>query len=332
VHDANHLPPDVISIKQSDPEMYSFIVTPIMFKDRYYGNLGLRHEDVGHFQGTDIHFFEGLAQQLASTIYRLETAQARQVYEQRAVSAEEMSSIGQSAYEVTHRLGNDLGLVESYVSDIQLELGSLDVDSEFIFRKLENIVQAVRTVLNLSRELKNQLASLGATDEAASEPVIISPASLLEELREHTVPLLPPNTQIDTEIDDDIAYIQAIPGSIDDVLLNLIANAIYAMPDGGKITLRARNAGRYVALEVVDTGIGISPEKQSKIFDLFFSTKGSSGFGLWSARRNILKNRGEIKVESNPGRGTTFILFLPRINGEISDFHASNATTAKESW
>ncbi len=83
IDDANHLPPDVISIKQSDSGMYSFVVTPIMFKDQYYGNLGLRHEDVGHFRGTDIYFYEALAQQLAGTIYRLETAQERQEFEQR---------------------------------------------------------------------------------------------------------------------------------------------------------------------------------------------------------------------------------------------------------
>ena len=312
VHDANHLPTDVISIEKTDPRMHSFLVTPMVFKDQYYGNLGLRHEDVGHFRGTDINFFEGLAQQLASTIYRLETAQARQEFEQRALSAEEMSSIGQSAYEITHRLGNDLGLVESYVDDIKLELESLGVNSKFVFRKLKNIVQAVRTVLDLSRELKHQLASLGATDESASEPIIISPRLLLEEMHAHTAPSLPPNIQICTEIDDDVAYIQAIPGSIDDVLRNLTANAIQAMPKGGQITLRARNVGRYVALEVADTGVGIPPEKQSKIFDLFFSTKGSSGFGLWSARRIILKNRGEIKVESRPDQGTTFTLLLPR--------------------
>jgi signal transduction histidine kinase len=123
------------------------------------------------------------------------------------------------------------------------------------------------------------------------------------------------------EIDADVDYIRIIPGSIDDVLRNLIANAIHAMPDGGKITLRARNGGRYVALEVTDTGVGIPPEKQSKIFDLFFSTKGSSGFGLWSARRNILKNHGGLKVESKPDQGTTFILLLPRINGEMREHY-----------
>jgi len=66
-------------------------------------------------------------------------------------------------------------------------------------------------------------------------------------------------------------------------------------------------------LEVTDTGIGIPPQQQSKIFDLSFSTKGSSGFGLWSARTNALKNRGDLKVKSELGQGTTFTLFLPRV-------------------
>jgi GAF domain-containing protein len=321
VRDADNLPPGIGPVKQSDPRMRSLVVTPVMFKDQYYGNLGLRHEAVSHFRRADILLYEGLAQLLASTIHRLETAKARQEFEQRALSAEEMSSIGQSAYEVTHRLGNDLGLVESYVGDIQLELESLGANSNFVTRKLENIVQSVRTVLDLSRELKQQLASLGATDEAAGEPIIISPKLLLEEAHAHTAPLLPLNIQIYTKIDAEVDNIRVIPGSIDDVLRNLIANAIHAMSNSGKITLRARNAGRYVALEVTDTGVGIPPEKQSKIFDLFFSTKGSSGFGLWSARRNVLKNHGQIKVESKPSQGTTFILLLPRINGEIREQH-----------
>src|SRR5258707_7967583 len=134
-------------------DMNSLYVTPILFKDNTYGNLGLRHEAVSHFRRADILLYEGLAQLLASTIHRLETVKARQEFEQRALSAEEMSSIGQSAYEVTHRLGNDLGLVESYVGDIQLELESLGANSNFVTRKLENIVQAVRTVLDLSRDL-----------------------------------------------------------------------------------------------------------------------------------------------------------------------------------
>jgi GAF domain-containing protein len=310
IHDANHLPPDVISIKQSDPSMYSFVVTPILFKDQYYGNLGLRYEDVGHYRGTDIHFFEGLAQQLASTIYRLESAQARQEFEQRALASEEMSSIGQSAFEVTHRLGNDLGLVNLYISDIKLELEHLGVTNEFVSKKLENIRQSVQSVLSFSGELKQELAKLGAKEEMAGELVLMSPRMLLDEALAFQA--LSSSILTCLEINGDVADVQVFPSLVADILRNLVVNAIQAMPEGGAITLRGRNAGRYVALEVSDTGVGIPQEKQSKVFDLFFSTKGSSGFGLWSARRNALKNHGDLKVESKPGQGTTFTLLLQR--------------------
>jgi len=310
IHDANHLPPDVISIKQSDPGMYSFVVTPIMFKDQYYGNLGLRHEDVGHFRGTDIHFFEGLAQQLASTIHRLETTQERQEFEQRALAAEEMSLIGQSAFEVTHRLGNDLGLVNLYISDIHSELEKLGVTNGLISKKLNNISQSVQHVLSFSGDLKQELAKLGAKEEMAGEPTVLSSRSLLEEAQ--AAAHLPANISICLQIEDDVAMVRGIHSLVADILRNLVANAIQAMPGGGTITLRSPNAGRYVALEVNDTGVGIAPERLSQIFGLFFSTKGSSGFGLWSARRNALRNHGNLYVESKLGEGTTFTLLLPR--------------------
>ena len=312
VHDANHLPPDVISIKQSDPGMYSFVVTPIMFKDRYYGNLGLRHEDVGHFRGTDIHFFEGLSQQLATTIHRLEAAQERQEFEQRALAAEEMSLIGQSAFEVTHRLGNDLGLVNLYISDIHSELEKLGVANGLISKKLNSISQAVQHVLSFSGDLKQELARLGAKEEMAGEPTMISSRTLLEEAKESAQ--LPANISICLQIEDDVAMVRGIQSLVDDILRNLIVNAIQAMPGGGTITLLSCNAGRYVALKVRDTGVGIAPERLPQIFGLFFSTKGSSGFGLWSARRNALRNHGDLNVESKLGEGTTFTLLLPQVD------------------
>jgi GAF domain-containing protein len=315
IDDKDHLPTGVDAVKQTGPGVCSFLVTPIMFKDQYYGNLDLRHEEIGHFRSIDIHFFEGLAQQLANTIHRLETAKAHLESEKRARASEEMSSIGQSAYEVTHRLGNDLGLVASYGEDIQTEMGNLGISNPFIERKLANILHSVQTVLSFSKDLKQELAKLGAHDEAAGEPVILPPGELLKKAARISTSF--PNIEVYLDIDEDVAVISVFPDSVTDILHNLITNAIQAMPHGGMLTLRARNTGRAVALEVSDTGIGIAESMLANIFDLFFSTKGSSGFGLWSARRNALRNHGDLKVESKPGKGTTFTLLLPRANGNL---------------
>ncbi len=250
-------------------------------------------------------FLEGLAQQLASTIYRLETVRARQ-------EAEAMSSIGHMAFELTHRWGNELGLVRSYVNDIGSELEKQRVTNPFIAKKLENIVQVARTVLDLSKGLKQEFVRSG--EAVASEPMIMHPNVLLKEVK--SFPPLPPTIQLYLEIEKDVARVRAIHSSVVDILRNLLENAIEAIPEGGKITLGARNAGRFVALEVTDTGDGIPEKNLTKIFDLFYSTKGSSGFGLWSARRNVLKNHGELRVKSKVGQGTTFTLLLPRTEGE----------------
>jgi signal transduction histidine kinase len=113
-----------------------------------------------------------------------------------------------------------------------------------------------------------------------------------------------------------VAKVWVIHNLVLSILNNLVSNAIDAMPDGGSIKLSARNEGndgRFVAFRVEDTGIGIPEQRIPKIFDLLFSTKNSSGFGLWSARRNALRNHGDISVEkSSRGQGTTFKLLLPR--------------------
>jgi signal transduction histidine kinase len=88
---------------------------------------------------------------------------------------------------------------------------------------------------------------------------------------------------------------------------------VEALPrDGGTIILGARNAGEYVNIYVKDNGVGIESGRQLRIFDLFYSTKGGFGFGLWSARRNALANGGDLTVESYPGKGTTFSLLLKK--------------------
>jgi signal transduction histidine kinase len=175
-------------------------------------------------------------------------------------------------------------------------------------------VQSVKAVLSFSKDLKKELSKLG-DEKMAGEPVLISPKELLEEAS--AALSMPLNIEIGLEIDDPVAPVKVFRNLVIDILRNLVANAIQAMPDGGKITLRTRNLGRSVALEVTDTGVGISEQERSNIFDLFFSTKGSSGFGLWSARRNALKNRGDLKVVSQLGQGTTFQLLLPRIDSEL---------------
>ncbi len=307
IEDVDARLPDEYPARPLDPTIRSLLITPIKFKNRYYGNLELTHEVVAHFHDKDPEFFAGLAQQLASTLYRLEIAQERQELKQRNQAAEAMISIGQSTYEITHRLGNDLGLVSSHVNAIQEILRRLDVHNVAITEKLDYIDHAVSKVMDLSESLRTELGNWDDHDRF----ILLPPRVILEDAQSSV--MIPGDIDVSLEIIDDVPAVQVIQTLIVYALRNLIMNAIQAMPEGGKLTLRARNAGRHVALEVIDTGIGIPREQQEKIFELFFSTKHGSGFGLWSARRHVLKNRGELELSSEPGQGTTFSALLPKV-------------------
>ena len=117
-------------------------------------------------------------------------------------------------------------------------------------------------------------------------------------LRTHLAPDLP---EIPLEVE---LFKQAI--------LNLTLNALNAMPEGGDLILTTRREGAWAVLEVTDTGVGIPPEAQSRVFDAFYSTRpGGSGLGLPTVRRIVEAHGGTIGVESEPGKGTKFTIRLP---------------------
>jgi signal transduction histidine kinase len=98
------------------------------------------------------------------------------------------------------------------------------------------------------------------------------------------------------------------------VALNLLLNAVQAMPRGGTLMLRGRNSkdGQWITISIQDSGVGIPNEDMNKLFDPFFSTKeGGIGLGLSIAHRIIDQHHGKIEVESDPGKGTLFTIWLP---------------------
>jgi CheY-like chemotaxis protein len=132
------------------------------------------------------------------------------------------------------------------------------------------------------------------------------------------------------ELDEGLWPVLCDPAQLEQVILNLVVNARDAMPSGGTLSISARNAearllvdlrtgerrkGEWVRLSVRDSGTGMSPEVQAHLFEPFFTTKGSgkgTGLGLATVHGIVAQSGGHIEVESAPGRGSTFDLFLPR--------------------
>jgi len=123
-------------------------------------------------------------------------------------------------------------------------------------------------------------------------------------------------------LDADLPSIQLNAETLQAALVNLVKNAIEAMPDGGQLTARTRITRQGVALDLIDTGVGMDERTAMKMFDAFYTTKsGGSGLGLPTARRIIEAHGGRISVHSDVGIGTQFTLEFPtpaRIGGEGS--------------
>jgi len=121
------------------------------------------------------------------------------------------------------------------------------------------------------------------------------------------------------DLDGDLPQVRGNPNDLQQVFLNLFLNAIQAMPEGGELGVRARVDGDgFVRVDVTDTGVGIPEEHLEEIFDPFFTTKQpgeGTGLGLSVSHGIVEKHGGRIAVESEPGKGTTFSVYLPRTGG-----------------
>lgn len=301
---------DLFLAKSISPAIQSVIITPILFEDHYYGNIEFLYQRHDHFHESDIGVFEALAQQLASTIYRLRATGPRQEETPEELSVQERNRVNSLISEFVHQLGNDLGLVPLYLEEIRKQLESQEVADPLILKRLEQIVQLVQNGLDKSRGI----TKITSNETIIEDTVAIQPRELFEEVCS-SIPLSD-SISVSLEIGEDIVPLRGMRSLLLDSLRNLMLNAIQAMPSGGKLILRAKSEEFFVVLEVSDTGKGIPPEQLSQIFNLSFSTKGSSGFGLWSARRNADRNQGNLQVKSQVGEGTTFTLLVPRADRE----------------
>lgn len=306
IDDIRNPPEGVAEPIGDDPSVQALVVTPLLFESSYYGNLVLSHEQANSFAEDDINLLKGLARQLAITLHRLEA-------EQNARAHRVMSEVGQSAMEIAHRLGNWLKPVDLDINHIRKILQVAGIEHNEINAELDRVRQDVKSLLSMASGLRQKIAGLGPLERERS---VVSIKELVLEAVDSLYK--PENIEMRLEIEDDLPDVNVNPGQVIDILRNLLSNSAEVMLEGGVVTTRAFQPGKgegspsyYVLVAVEDTGPGIPLENQAKVFNLFFSTKRSSGFGLWSARQYARANGGDLTLRSVEGQGATFTLKLP---------------------
>jgi two-component system, NtrC family, sensor kinase len=223
--------------------------------------------------------------------------------------ADKLSSIGLLAAGVAHEVNTPLAVISSYTQMLAKQLQGDPQKSgllEKITRQTFRASEIVNNLLNFSRTSGTEFADVDINK------VITDTLALLEHQFKTS------KIQVQSELTDSLSTIQGNPGRLQQVFLNLFLNAKDAMPGGGKLSVATSN-GEMVSVRVSDTGSGIAPEHIQRIYDPFFTTKMSpkegqnrgTGLGLSVTYGIIQEHSGKIRVESNPGAGTTFALDFP---------------------
>ncbi|HEX9272448.1 MAG TPA: ATP-binding protein, partial [Candidatus Binatia bacterium] len=236
--------------------------------------------------------------------------QQAQELEQQLIASGRLVSLGEITASMAHEFNNPLGIVMGFTQDL---LSETDPSNPH-HRSLKIIDEETKRCEKIIRDLL-QFARPKSTDLCPTDvkQVVEKTLGLV------TNHLYKQKIEASTQIEEALPKIYADPQELEQVLVNLYFNAIDAMPEGGGLTVGAKpspgapGVPQEVIISVSDTGFGISPEDLPKIFLPFFTAKKKRGLGLGlPICDRIIKNHGgRIKVESQPGQGTTFEIYLP---------------------
>ena len=230
--------------------------------------------------------------------------------QEQLIQAEKLTSMGQMAASIAHEVNNPLAGVLVYTQLLAKKINSDRFSKEGALESLAKMeaeltrsTRLIRNLLDFARQSPPALRDVQVNDvlERALDLAAFSAEPKGIEIERHLSPSLP--------------LVTADFDQLQQVSINLITNALQAMPEGGKLTLRTSADDNQIKIEVQDTGQGISKENMHKLFTPFFTTKEKGkgvGLGLAVSYGIIQRHKGQLEVQSKEGEGTTFTIYLPR--------------------
>lgn len=247
------------------------------------------------------------SEELQASQEELESAnkELRDTQEQ-LIRSEKLAAIGQLASGVSHELRNPLGAIKNAVFYVRRRIAGTDLPATEP-RVLE-FFDIIDAEVDAANKVINDLLGFSRVAKPTVSPVSI--AGVIEDALEHTP--LPENVDLAKDIDKDLPMAMVDAEQIRQVFVNIILNALQAMTEGGRLNIRTRSKDEFVGVEFTDTGCGIPKTVINKVFDPLFTTKAKGvGLGLSVCKSIMERHGGDIRVESEVGKGTTFTVSLP---------------------
>ncbi len=309
------------SMKQFGTIPEVWLGVPLKIKDEVFGAIGIQsYSNPSLYSQKDIPFLESISEQIALGIQQMKTGEDRRKLEEQLFQTQKMESIGRLAGGVAHDFNNILAGILGYAQLLQIKHSDISTSDG-------KAVNVICDGAKRAAEMTKQLLNFSRKDKHVTYPLNIN--TVIKSAIKITENIFEKKINVVKEFDNNVHKVDADENQLNQIFTNLIINARDAMPDGGDLSFVTKNVyldkkdvnvmpglkeGNYIKVSISDTGTGMTAEVKSKIFEPFFTTKESgkgTGIGLATVYVIVKKHNGHINVYSEPGKGTTFTIYLP---------------------